>query len=141
MNQAEINDHIHEAINAGIEKFRVSSEDGFTVTEVAGLVLSVGADLVEAVQNVQGLSGSEKKETVKSVIRGIYDDIDPNLPWIPEFIENRLEDTLLGPVLDGFIDVIVGKYQDIGFFGGQVKAEGEAEQFSNDDPDPASHIG
>jgi hypothetical protein len=76
----------------------------------------VGTRLIEAVENVQGISGEQKKEVVVSTVKGIYKQVNPNIPLIPEPFESWMEDLLLDKALNEFVDFIVGKYKEKGIF-------------------------
>ncbi len=108
----EIKKEIEIDINQLEKDFIKYNEDGFQLTEIAKFTFEAGARLVEAVENVQGISGQQKKEVVMSSVKEIYKKINPDIPMIPEPFETMTEDMMLDKALDAFIDFIVNKYND-----------------------------
>lgn len=91
-------------------------EGGFQLTNIASFTFEVGSKLVEVVEGVQGISGPQKKEAVMSAVKDIYKKINPDIPWIPEPFETLLEDIMIDKALSAFVDFLVEKYKDKGFF-------------------------
>jgi len=113
---AEIRTEIESDINKVINTFETYKEDGFTISEVAKFVFEAGTELVEAVEDVEGLTGAQKKEFVQITVKDIYKEVNPDIPWIPEPFETMLENILLDQSLDKFIDFIVKRYKKKGVF-------------------------
>lgn len=116
MTVLEIRNEIKGDVDNVMKSFEEYKKDGFTVSEVAKFVFEAGTELVEAVENVQGLTGAQKKEFVQTTVREIYKEVNPDIPWIPEPFETMLEDMMLDRSLDTFIDFIVKKYKKKGVF-------------------------
>ncbi len=112
----EIKKEIKEDIDELVASFEKYKEEGFQFTEIAQFTFEVGTRLVEAVENVQGISGEQKKEVVMSTVKQIYQRVNPDIPLIPEPFETLIEDIMLDRALDVFIDFIVRKYEDKGLF-------------------------
>jgi len=112
----EIQKEIKKDIDELVQKFETYKKDGFQLTEIIKFSLEAGTQLVEAVENVQGISGKEKKEVVISTAKEIYKNVNPDIPLIPEPFETWMENLLLDKVLDEFIDFIVAKYKEKGIF-------------------------
>lgn len=108
----EIKGDIDELVKT-YEKYR---EEGFKLTEIIKFAFEAGARLVEAVENVQGISGEQKKEVVISTVKEIYKKVNPDIPYIPEPFETWIENLLLDRALNEFIDFIVAKYKEKGIF-------------------------
>lgn len=65
---------------------------------------------MEAVEQLRGVTGAEKKQLVMSAVRDIYKRVSPDIPLIPEPFETWLEDLLLDKVLDVFVEFQARKY-------------------------------
>ena len=112
----EIKKEIKGDIDELVKTFERYREGGFQVTEIAKFSFEAGTKLVEAVENVQGISGEQKKEVVVSSVKEIYKKVGPDIPYIPEPFETWMENLLLEKALSGFIDFIVSKYKEKGIF-------------------------
>ena len=112
----EIKKEIREDIDELVKRFERYREGGFQVTEIAKFTFIAGANLIEAVENVQGISGEQKKEVVVSTAKEIYEKVNPDIPVIPEPFETWMEDLLLDKALSEFVDFIVDKYREKGIF-------------------------
>lgn len=108
----DIKAEIKEDIDELIESFKKHKKDGFTLLEISKFTFDTGSRLVEAVENVEGIPGTQKKEVVMSTVKEIYKEVNPDFPWIPEPFESWLEDVFLEKALDAFIDFIVAKYNE-----------------------------
>ena len=86
------------------------SAGGFQLLEIVRFVLEAGARLMEAVEQLRGVTGAEKKQLVMSAVRDIYKRVSPDIPLIPEPFETWLEDLLLDKVLDVFVEFQARKY-------------------------------
>jgi len=112
----DIKKEIREDIEELVKRFEKYKEGGFQVTEILKFTFEAGTKLVESVENVQGISGEQKKEVVISTVKEIYKKVGPDIPYIPEPFETWMEDLLLEKALKEFIDFIVGKYKEKGIF-------------------------
>lgn len=112
----EIKKEIKGDIDELVKSFEKHKEGGFQLTEIVKFSFEAGTRLVEAVENVQGISGEQKKEVVISSVKEIYKKVNPDIPYIPEPFETWMEDLLLDKALDQFVDFIVGKYKEKGIF-------------------------
>jgi hypothetical protein len=112
----DIKKEIKEDIEELVKRFERYKEGGFQVTEILKFTFEAGTKLVESVENVQGISGEQKKEVVISTVKEIYKKVGPDIPYIPEPFETWMEDLLLEKALKEFIDFIVGKYKEKGIF-------------------------
>ena len=61
----------------------------------------------DVLQDLEGLSGPQKKQTVMIAVKDIYGHVNPDVPLIPEPFETWLEDFVLDKVLGVFIDHFV----------------------------------
>lgn len=112
----DIKAEIKEDIDELIEGFKEHKKDGFTLFEISKFTFDTGSRLVEAVENVEGIPGTQKKEVVMSTVKEIYKEVNPDLPWIPEPFESMIENVFLEKALDAFIDFIVAKYKEMKIF-------------------------
>lgn len=108
----DVKKEIQGDIDRLTERFKEYQKDGFQLSEIAKFTFEAGTALVEAVENIKGIPGEEKKKIVKSAVKDIYKKHDPDIPWVPEPFETMLEDILLDKALDAFIDFIVAKYKE-----------------------------
>lgn len=112
----EIKKEIKGDIDELVKTFERYREGGFQLAEIAKFSFEAGTKLVEAVENVQGISGEQKKEVVVSSVKEIYKKVGPDIPYIPEPFETWMENLLLEKALSEFIDFIVSKYKEKGIF-------------------------
>jgi hypothetical protein len=112
----EVKAEIKGDIDELMERYKEYQKGGFKFNEIATFTFEAGSKLVEAVENVQEISGAQKKEVVLSTVKDIYKTVDPDIPWVPEPFETWIEDFLLDRALDAFIDFIVQKYKDKSIF-------------------------
>jgi hypothetical protein len=110
----QIKDDIKEDIDRLRKTFKDYNEDGFQLSEIAKFTFESGSSLVEALNNVDTINGEEKKIIVKTTVREMFDEINTNNPWIPDLIEDKLENFLLETALDSFIDFTVKKGREKG---------------------------
>ncbi len=107
-------------IKTDIDKVTVNFENcqkkGFKIEDIATFAFEAGTSLIEAVENVEGLTGEEKKEVVVSSVKEIYKKVNPDIPMIPEPFETLAEDIILDKALNKFIDAVVKKYNEKGIF-------------------------
>jgi hypothetical protein len=107
---------IRKDIDTLIDSFMRYKAEGFQITEIASFAFEAGAQLVEAVEGVQGISGEQKKAVVVSTVKDIYKKVNPDVPYIPEPFETMMEDIMIDKALSAFIDFIVDKYRSKGIF-------------------------
>jgi hypothetical protein len=112
----EIKKEIKKDIDELVASFMKYREGGFQLTEIIKFIFDAGTKLIEAVENVQGISGPQKKEVVMSTVKDIYRKVNPDIPLIPEPFETMIEDIILDRVLNSFIDFMVSKYKEKGIF-------------------------
>ena len=91
----EIKGEIKEDIDKLMENYMEYKEEGFRTGDTAKFAFIVGSRLVEAIENVEGVSGEQKKEVVMSAARDIYRKVNPDIPWIPEPFETMIEAIML----------------------------------------------
>lgn len=69
------------------------------------------SDLVIVVETlIEAASTEDKKKLLTDAISYVYRKIDPNLPYIPEPIESRIEDFVLANLVPPLLDVIFGLF-------------------------------
>ena len=107
---------IRKDIDALVASFMRHKTEGFQITEIASFTFEAGAQLVEAVEGVKGISGEQKKTVVVSTVKDIYKKVNPDIPYIPEPFETMVEDIVIDRALSAFIDFIVDKYKSKGIF-------------------------
>ena len=108
----QIKEEIQEDVDELLKKFDKYKKDGFKLIEIVKFSFDAGVILVEAVENVQGITGKQKKEVVVSTVQEVYKKVNPDIPLIPEPFETWMENPLLDRVLDIFIDFIIKKYKE-----------------------------
>ena len=57
-------------------------------------------------QRYDAMTEAERKAFVVGGVRGVYNEINPDIPGIPEFIENPLENYLLGMTIPMAYDMV-----------------------------------
>lgn len=84
--------------------------------EIFKFLFNSASELIEIVEASSEVLKDAKKETVIEAVKFIYGKIDPDLPWIPEPFETKIEDWVINHVISSFIDWVVSKYNDKGIF-------------------------
>ena len=79
-------------------------EDGFQF----GDLLTAAGTAIEIAEQFTGLPGGEKKAFVLEVIKKAYKEVDPDIPWIPSFVETPIENFILNNLLPPLVDYLVG---------------------------------
>ena len=79
----QVKGEIQRDIDILTASFATHREGGSRLTEVAGFTFEVGSRLVEVGEEVQGISGSQKKAAVMSAVKDIskMDTCHALLPW------------------------------------------------------------
>ncbi len=112
----EIKEEISKDIDKQTKSFEECKNKGFQIEDIAAFAFEAGASLIEAVENVKGITGEQKKEVVVSSIKEIYKKVNPDISIIPEPFETLIENILLDKALKKFIDFTVSKYNEKGVF-------------------------
>ena len=73
---------------------------------LVAIATTVGELVVEAEETLPGVPGADKKAWVKKSLKGLLKTID--IPYVPEFIEGRIEAALV----DGLIDFVCALLSD-----------------------------
>lgn len=93
----------HEALSDGLQ---------WKDLKVLGEIV---VDFVELAEGLEGKTGDEKAAFVESAVWLTYKVYDPDIPWVPEFIENQIEEVLVRNVaraaLNGIVKVM-NKFRD-----------------------------
>ena len=80
--------------------------------DLNGGIIAV-ANLPSAVIDVpfESTQTMENREFVVDAIWVIYKHYDPNIPWIPEWIENKLEQVVVGKLAEAAVEAAYKMYQ------------------------------
>ena len=108
----EVKKEIQDVIEELVISYGKYKKGGFKLSDIAKFTFDAGSRLVEAVEDVQGLTGEQRKAAVTSSVKDIYKKINPDIPMIPEPFETMIEDVMLDKALDSFIDFLVSKYKE-----------------------------
>lgn len=73
-------------------------------------------DLVEIVEVSTEVVKENKKETVVEALRYAFEEVNPDLPWIPEPFETKIEQWFLDNGIPALIDWLVGILNKKGIF-------------------------
>ena len=77
----------------------------------------VADDLIQLVEVSKDIvNGPDKKATVVEAVKYAYNEVDPDLPWIPEPIESKIEKWMLENGVPTLIDFLVSRYNKYGVF-------------------------
>jgi hypothetical protein len=111
-NVKDIVDTVHEALSDGLQWNDLSAFGG------------IMADFVELAQGLEGKSGEEKANFVVDAVWVTYKCYDPDIPWVPDFIENKVEEVVVKNAarfgLEGIVKIL-------------NKVKGEAEDSTDDE--------
>lgn len=92
-----------EQLAAGVEKVVECFGDGFQFSDLLTAV-RVAAEIAET---YSGMPGDEKKDFVLEVIRQAYRKVDPDIPWLPGFVETPLENLLLDTLVPAALEFLI----------------------------------
>lgn len=98
---------IQGSIDELIEQYSGFREGGFQVHEIIKFTFQAGTRLINVVERLGGVTGPEKKEIVMASVMKIYQEVNPDIPWIPEPFESWVEDFVLEKTLSVFIDFYI----------------------------------
>ena len=85
--------------------------DGLQWDDAGKVLGKVVPDLMDVAATLEGTSGVEKRQFVVDAIWIIYKHYDPNIPWIPEWIENKLEQVVVGKLAEAAVEAAYKVYQ------------------------------
>lgn len=99
---------IEENISKEVEEIL---SDGFQWSDIGQIIGSVVPGLMDVANYLSEKSGKEKKEYVVDVVWVIYESIDPNIPWLPDFIEKYVERSAIRSITEAAVEAVykVGK--------------------------------
>lgn len=86
-----------------VEKVVKCFSDGFQFSDI----LTAVRVAVEIAETVTTLDGPGKKAFVVEVIEKAYREVDPDIPWVPNLIENYIEDYVLKNLVPAVIELII----------------------------------
>lgn len=110
-----------------VHKYKEKNPKG--IPALVMFVISCVNELIELVESSRAVAKDAKKETVCAAIAYAYKEVDPDLPWIPGVIENKIEAWFLDDIVPMLIDWFVDKYNDKGIFD---KSEDETKEITTD---------
>ena len=108
----QIIDEVQSDIDELTHKFEDYVEGGLKIHEILIFLFQAGSKLSELMDSLQDVTGEQKKEVVMTVVRRVYEDKDPDIPWVPEPLETKLEEFFLDKVLGAFIEFIVRRRKE-----------------------------
>lgn len=86
-----------------VEKVVECFKDGFQFSDIITAVKTA----CEIAEQFTGLPGDEKKAFVVDVIGKAYREVDPDIPYLPNFIEGYVEDYILDNLVPAVINLLV----------------------------------
>jgi hypothetical protein len=121
-NVKDIVDTVHDALADGLQ--------WNDLKELGGII----ADFVELAEGLEGKSGEEKADFVVDAVWVTYKCYDPDIPWVPDFIENKVEEVVVKNAarvaLEGIVKIlnkIKGEAEDSADENEEAAPESEAE--------------
>ena len=97
-----------------VNKFKAQAKPGWA--GLFGFIFGATGDMVEVVEASTAVVKDAKKETVVEAIKYAYNELNPDLPWIPEPFETKIEEWILDNGVPVLIDWLVGVFNDKGIF-------------------------
>jgi hypothetical protein len=86
------------------------------LSQVFSFLVSVTTDLVELVEASKVVVKTDKKETVVAAAKYAYMQVNPDIPWIPEPFETKLEEWIFDALVPWLVDFLVSKFNEKGIF-------------------------
>lgn len=118
-----------DEIKEGVEKLTAEWKAKYAEENPSGLVatllfvftflFSAVDDIIKLVEESNTLLNAPSEVKQDIAIEGFqtaYREVNPDLPWIPEPFETKLENWILDSALPAFIKWAVGKYNENGTF-------------------------
>ncbi len=85
----------------------LATDDGkFSFADLLKVTPSAVKAFMEIASDVKEATGEEKKQFVIEAFQWTYRELDPDIPWLPDFIENPLEEYLLDSLVPGLIEAL-----------------------------------
>lgn len=90
--------------------------DGFQITDIIPILSAALHDIMEVAESIEGATGAEKREFVTAMMVGLYRFVDKgidgtknriDIPWVPDIVENYIEDKILPIVITFGLEGIV----------------------------------
>jgi len=85
--------------------------DGLQWSDVQDILGEIVPGLVEMIDDYTELEGSDKKAFVVAAVTVIYKNFDPNIPWVPEPFETKLENWLVPKLAAGMVESAYKMYK------------------------------
>lgn len=93
-----------DELKAVLEELHEIFGDGFQWSDVPVFVGEVVPSLMDIAKEFKDASGAEKKQFVVDAVVTIYYYYDPNLPWIPEPFETKLEEWIVPRLAEASVE-------------------------------------
>jgi hypothetical protein len=87
--------------------------DGLQWEDVGKVLGQVVPELMEIADSLEGKTGEEKREFVADAMWVIYKHYDPNIPWIPEWVENKLEKVVVAKLAEAAVEAAFKLYKKL----------------------------
>ncbi len=124
---SRVESHMQDLEDA-LKKMHEIFGDGFQWTDIGSFIGEVVPELMEVARAFKEETGEDKKQFVVDAVTAIYFYYDPDLPWIPEWIETKLEKWVVPQLASAAIEAAYKLGKKRGWWD---KAEAEAG-----DPNP-----
>ena len=93
----------------------VFADGKVTAGEAIAVLPSVAHDVMVMVGRLEGMTGAERMALATAAVRNVYDQLDPDIPYVPAFIENPMEewvlDHLVPPLIQRMFDLLPEKFR------------------------------
>ena len=89
-----------------VEDVKELFADGFQWSDVGGFLGKVVPGLMDISKSLKGKTGDEKREYVVDACWTIYKVFDPNIPWLPEPFETKLERVVVRRVAEAAVEAV-----------------------------------
>jgi len=98
---------LEHVVNRLTKRFEQYEKNGLTAEEIARFIILCVVRLGRVVQAMDNLSHAERRVKITALVRDVYTKLDPDIPFVPSFLEPGIEDMLLSLIVPAVFDAIV----------------------------------
>jgi hypothetical protein len=99
------------AVASILEEIDEALEDGFQWKDAATVLGAAIPELMKLADTFPDKTGAEKKQFVVDTVWVIYSHYNPDIPWVPEFVENKLEEIAVPKMAEFAIEAVYQLYK------------------------------
>lgn len=130
----QVESHMPE-LEEVLDKLHDVFGDGFQWSDIGDFIGEVVPEFMDVAKKFKEESGEDKKKFVVDAVVATYFYYDPDLPWIPEWIEVKLEKWAVPQLASAAIEAAYKFGKKRGYWDDEQADDGPADPAAPADPD------